>query len=71
MIKAWRQEFSPQLWFGFVQIAGYQYGGASNPDPSADLRQSQLSALALPHVAVSTTIDTGDWNNIHPPDKVR
>jgi len=52
-----------------VQIAGYRYGGASRPDPSADLRQAQLAALALPHVAASTAIDTGDWNGIHPPDK--
>ena len=54
---------------GFVQISGYQYGGASRPDPSADVRQAQLAALALPHVAVATTIDTGDWSCIHPPDK--
>jgi len=69
MITAWRVAFQAPLWFGFVQIAGYRYGGASHPDPSADLRQAQLAALALPHVAVSTAIDTGDWNSIHPPDK--
>jgi sialate O-acetylesterase len=81
-----RQEFRPRLWVGFVQIAGYRYGGASRPDPSGDLRQAplpsrstltltrvgpeaQLAALALPQVAVATTIDTGDWNSVHPPDK--
>lgn len=70
MINAWRQAFmNEQLWFGFVQIAGYRYGGASRPDPSADLRQGQLAALALPNVSVASTIDTGDWNSIHPPDK--
>lgn len=31
--------------------------------------QAQLSALALPNVAVATTVDTGDYYNIHPPDK--
>ena len=69
MINAWRSAFQATLWFGFVQIAGYRYGGASHPDPSADLRQSQLAALALPNVSVSTTIDTGDWISVHPPDK--
>lgn len=70
LIRAWRQLFAqPSLWVGFVQVAGYQYGGASRPDPSADLRQGQLAALALPNVAVSTTIDTGDWGCVHPPDK--
>jgi hypothetical protein len=31
--------------------------------------QAQLSALTLPNVAVATTVDTGDYYNIHPPDK--
>ena len=69
MINAWRGSLGANLWVGFVQIAGYRYGGASHPDPSGDLRQAQLAALALPRVAVSTTIDTGDWNSVHPPDK--
>lgn len=70
MITAWRAAFrSPRLWVGFVQIAGYRYGGASHPDPSADLRQAQLSALALPNTSVATAIDTGDWMSVHPPDK--
>jgi sialate O-acetylesterase len=70
LIQAWRQLFEqPALWVGFVQVAGYQYGGASRPDPSADLRQGQLAALGLPNVAVATTIDTGDWICVHPPDK--
>ena len=70
LVTAWRQIFAQaSLWVGFVQISGYQYGGASHPDPSADVRQAQLAALALPRVAVATTVDTGDWSCIHPPDK--
>ena len=70
MLDAWRSSFAnPDLWVGFVQIAGYHYGGASHPDPSADLRQAQLAALALPNVSVATAIDTGDWISVHPPDK--
>ena len=48
MIRAWRQLFAqPRLWVGFVQIAGYRYGGASHPDPSADLRQAQVYTQRL------------------------
>ena len=36
---------------------------------AGDLRQAQLAALSLPNVGLSTAIDTGDWRNIHPPDK--
>ena len=42
MIAGWRAAFQQQLWFGFVQIAGYQYVRANLP--SADLRQAQLSS---------------------------
>jgi hypothetical protein len=67
-----------QLWFGFVQIAGCYYSqsfphGKSRAEFSqrtGDLRQAQLAALQLPMVGVSSAVDTGDWSNIHPPDKV-
>ena len=67
MIKWWRIMFSdPSLWFGFVQIASYNYGPTT---AGADLRQAQLAALRLDRVGMSTAIDTGAWDNIHPPDK--
>ena len=80
MIRRWREAFkAPALWFGFVQIAGYRYSVPYGPYPhkpeidhshyAGDLRQAQLAALALPKVGLSTAIDTGDWLNIHPPDK--
>jgi hypothetical protein len=37
------------------------------PAPNATL-QAQLAALSLKNVGFSTTIDTGDWTNIHPYD---
>jgi hypothetical protein len=51
-----------------------QYGHPPRAEQShswaaGDLRQSQLAALALPNIGLSTAIDTGDWTNIHPPDK--
>jgi len=79
MIKRWREKFmNPDLWFGFVQIAAYRYsvpyGNPPKPETThslaaGDLRQSQLSALQLPNVGMTTAVDTGDWTNIHPPDK--
>ena len=52
MVTRWREHFkSPQLWFGFVQIAGWQYGHAWGSSAQAgDLRQAQLSAIALGNV---------------------
>ena len=63
------------MWFGFVQVAGFGYASVINktiPDghhslAAGDLRQAQLSALKLPKVGFSTTVDTGDYTNIHPP----
>lgn len=79
MIKGWRAQFkNDKLWFGFVQIAsfGYShpYGNPPRPETehslaAGDLRQAQLAALALDNVGMTTAIDTGDWSNIHPPDK--
>eukprot|EP01052_Picozoa_sp_SAG31_P044584 SAG31_NODE_7830_length_1588_cov_1.248489_2_plen_133_part_00 len=64
MIEGWREDFqaagadSP-LWFGFVQIAGWNYGNGSRSLAAGDLRQAQLAALKLPNVGMSTAIDTG------------
>eukprot|EP01052_Picozoa_sp_SAG31_P000329 SAG31_NODE_10_length_40133_cov_27.863041_15_plen_644_part_00 len=79
MINRWRQHFRmKELWFGFVQIAGVCYSWPNANDTgidinqsldAGDLRQAQLSALQLKKVGMSTAIDTGDWTDIHPPDK--
>ena len=76
LIEGWRQQFNNSgMWFGFVQVAGFSYASVINktiPDghhslAAGDLRQAQLSALKLPSVGFSTTVDTGDYTNIHPP----
>jgi hypothetical protein len=84
MVTGWRTEFNDSaLFFGFVQVAGFGYAGTVNcsdgtahacPDTAhslaaGDLRQAQLAALKLHNVGFSTTVDTGDYANIHPPDK--
>jgi len=78
MITGWRAAFANNnLWFGFVQIAGWGYSRPFGHQQceqdhswaAGDLRQAQLAALALPNVGFTTAADTGDWTNIHPPDK--
>jgi len=78
MITGWRKAFrNSKLWFGFVQIAGWGYSRPfghqqceqTHSWAAGDLRQAQLAALALSNVGFSTAVDTGDWSNIHPPDK--
>jgi len=68
MISDWRAKFqnTNNFWFGFVQLAGYNYGAGPAP---GDLRTAQLAALTLPAVGYSTAIDVGTWNDIHPKDK--
>jgi len=68
MITDWRKQFknTNSFWFGFVQLAGYNYGAGPSP---GDLRTAQLAALTLPDVGYSTAIDVGTWNDIHPKDK--
>jgi len=66
MIADWRAKFKSSFWFGFVQIAGYNYGSGTAP---ADLRVAQLAGLTQPNVGYSTAIDVGTWNDIHPKDK--
>ena len=60
----------PTMPFLFVQLPNY---GASKPEPSesnwAGLRESQLKTLSLPFTGMATTIDVGQWNDIHPHQK--
>jgi len=67
MITDWRKNFNDSsIWFGFVQLAGYNYGAGPS---AADLRTAQLAALTLPGVGWSTAIDVGNPTDIHPKDK--
>jgi len=67
MITDWRKNFNDSsIWFGFIQIAGYNYGPGPSP---ADLRTAQLAALTLSGVGWSSAIDVGNASDIHPTDK--
>ena len=56
--------------FLFVQLPNYMKPN-SNPSESnwALLRESQLKTLAVPYTGMATTIDVGQWNDIHPHQK--
>eukprot|EP01048_Picozoa_sp_COSAG05_P015077 COSAG05_NODE_1774_length_4111_cov_5.453444_3_plen_633_part_01 len=83
LVQRWREAFqNPALWFGFVQIASFQYkdlhlcnvhfpntAQQCSSRAAGDLRLAQLSALSLEHVGMSTAVDTGDFASVHPPDK--
>jgi sialate O-acetylesterase len=60
----------PNMPFLYVQLPNYM---ASKDLPSesnwALLRESQLKTLSMPNTGMATTIDVGEWNDIHPHKK--
>lgn len=66
MIEDWRQAWGlGDFPFLFVQLANY-----NSPDKAwPELREGQRHALALHNTAMAVTIDIGEAENIHPPDK--
>ncbi|MCB9878421.1 MAG: hypothetical protein H6835_12550 [Planctomycetes bacterium] len=66
MIRDWRRAMGqPELPFYFVQIAPFDYGKEGN-GLTAELREAQAAALALPHTGMAVTLDCGDARDIHP-----
>jgi sialate O-acetylesterase len=71
LIKDWRKKWGQgDFPFLVVQLANY-YPEAAEPRESewAELRASQMAALALPNTGIATAIDLGEANNIHPKNK--
>jgi sialate O-acetylesterase len=71
MIRDWRERWGQgDFPFLFVQIAAFR---ERKPDPSesesAELREAQQMALALPRTAMATAVDIGDADDIHPKNK--
>jgi sialate O-acetylesterase len=71
LIGQWRRDFrQPELPFLWVQLANFKQGmDTATTSGWAMLRESQSSALALPHTAQAVTIDVGNPDDIHPTDK--
>lgn len=68
MIEDWRTLFNnPTMPFIYVQLPNYQAADATPTDSNwALLREQQLKTLAVPHTGMATTIDVGEWWNLHP-----
>jgi len=66
MVTAWRSAFKAKdLYFGFVQLSTWCNWG----EGVAEMREAQMSALALNNVGYATNADHGAGCNIHPPWK--
>ena len=71
LIEGWRSAWrSPDLPFLIVQLPNHG-PAVSVPQQSAwaELREAQMMAAGLPHTTLVVTIDLGQENNVHPPDK--
>ncbi len=71
LIQDWRKQWMQgDFPFLFVQLPNFMEP-QNHPSESnwALLREAQLKTLAVPHTAMVVTIDTGEWNDIHPLDK--
>lgn len=69
LIQTWREAFNqPDLPFVLVQLANYLAPSTEPVESSwAELREAQRVIAANTHnVELAVTIDTGEWNDIHP-----
>lgn len=72
MINNWRAQWHQGNFpFLFVQLPNY-YEAKAEPSEGnwAMLRESQLATLALPNTGMAVTIGLGEWNDVHPLNKL-
>jgi len=72
LINDWRKNWNEgDFPFLFVQLPNFMKA-RKQPSQSnwALLREVQLKTLALPNTGMAVTIDVGEWNDIHPLDKL-
>lgn len=79
-IQRYRQQWEqPEMQFLIVMLPGFGKTLDSSPENGSEhpaahswawIRESQLSALDLPHTSVANTIDLGHITDIHPKDKL-
>lgn len=71
LIQSWRAQWGQgEFPFLFVQLPNFMEP-RDQPSESnwAELRESQMKALALPNTGMAVAIDLGEWNDIHPLNK--
>jgi sialate O-acetylesterase len=65
LIEGWRKDWNdPAKPFLFVQLPGMLDAGGW-----PELRDVQRQTLRLPATGMATTLDVGEWNDIHPQNK--
>ena len=71
LIADWRQKWNQgDFPFLYVQLANFmQVKDRPSESNWAELRQAQLETLTVANTAMAVTIDTGEWNDIHPLNK--
>jgi len=72
MIANWRKNFNQKnLPFIYAQLPNFMEPNP-NPAPSswAVLRESQLKTLSVPKTGMAVAIDLGEWNDVHPLNKL-
>jgi len=71
LIADWRAKWEEgRLPFLYVQLPNFMEVQYSPSESQwAELRESQLEALAVPETGMAVAIDAGEWNDIHPLDK--
>jgi sialate O-acetylesterase len=71
MIESWRAAWKRGNFpFYYVQIAPYAYDDPEDP-VSAKLREAQLLTMeSVPNTGMAVTLDIGEADNIHPPNKI-
>lgn len=72
LIADWRRHWGrPTLAFHIVQLPGYMAAADFEEHSTwARVREAQAAAGELPFVGVAVTLDLGDADDIHPPNKV-
>ncbi len=71
LIGDWRTKWNEgDIPFLYTQLPGFMEVEYSPSESNwAQLRQSQLNAMAVPNTGMAVTIDLGEWNDIHPLNK--
>lgn len=72
LINSWRKEWNQgDFPFLYVQLAN---NNPSKPLPAnsklAELQEAQFETLSLPNTGMSVTNDIGEWNDVHPMNKL-
>ncbi|QMU29499.1 sialate O-acetylesterase [Adhaeribacter radiodurans] len=67
LIQNWRQEWSNDFPFYYVQLAPYKYG---RPHEGAMLREAQRRTLTTPNTGMIVISDIGNKEDIHPRNKI-